>query len=139
LIELVTRNRVTRLFVDGIGGFERAATHRARLIEFFTTVTNRLRAIGVTTMFTWETREILDSGVRAPADQLSAMFDNIILMRQVETDYDLKRTIAIQKMRDSAFDSNTHILAITSKGLQVGLKLGAPAGAGPATVNLGGS
>lgn len=138
MLGLVARHRVTRLFVDGIGGFERAATHRARLVEFFTTLTNRLRAMGVTTLFTWEMRQIIDEDVTAPTDQLSAMFDNIILLRQVVQDQDLNRTIAIQKMRDSAFVGNTRLLEITSNGLRVGPKLGAPAGSKLAE-HLGGS
>lgn len=124
LLQLVGRHRVTRLFIDGIGGFERAATHRARLVEFFTTLTNRLRAIGVTTVFTWELRQIVDQDVTAPAEQLSAMFDNVILLRHMAQDNDLKRTIAVQKMRDSDFMPNTRILEITDKGLRVGPKLG---------------
>lgn len=139
LMEHVERRRVTRLFVDGIGGFERAATHRARLIEFFTTITNRLRAIGVTTIFTWEMREIVDRDVTAPADQLSAMFDNVILLRQVLQDHDLKRTIAVQKMRDSNFVPNTRILDITSKGLRIGAKLGTSTRTSTGVDSIGGS
>ncbi|AOB33565.1 serine/threonine protein kinase [Bordetella sp. H567] len=139
LLDQVCHHGVTRLFVDGIGGFERAATHRPRLVEFFTTLTNRLRAIGVTSIFTWEMREIIDESVVAPTDQLSAMFDNVILLRQIVQDHDLKRTITIQKMRDSAFVANTRLLEITSKGLRVGPKLGAPAETNPSAENLGGS
>uniref|UniRef100_UPI0039EFA90F ATPase domain-containing protein n=1 Tax=Bordetella sputigena TaxID=1416810 RepID=UPI0039EFA90F len=139
LLEHVGRHKVTRLFIDGIGGFERAATHRARLVEFFTTLTNRLRAIGVTTVFTWELREIIDQDVTAPAEQLSAMFDNVILLRQVMHDNDLRRTIAVQKMRDSDFVASTRLLEITSKGLRVGPKLGPSPRTSTSAATFGGS
>jgi circadian clock protein KaiC len=139
VIDRVTRHGVRRVFIDGIGGFERAATQRARLVEFFSTLTNRLRGLGVTTMFTWELREILDREVTSPSEQLSAMFDNVILLRQIEQDHDLIRTIAVQKMRDSVFDSSTRMLEITSNGLRIGARLGFSGTAHPSTGNFSGS
>jgi circadian clock protein KaiC len=139
LLDRVTRHGATRVFIDGIGGFDRAVTQRARLVEFFATITNRLRALGVTTVFTWESREIIDRDITAPSDQFSAMFDNVILLRQIELDHDLKRTIAVQKMRDSAFVASTRLLDITSKGLRVGARLGSVGQAGASTDNCGGS
>jgi circadian clock protein KaiC len=139
LLDAVERHRAARVFIDGVGGFERAATERARLVEFFATITSRLRALNVTGIFTWELRQILERDVTAPSDELSAMFDNVILLRQVEQDHDLKRTIAVQKMRDSAFLPSTRVLDITSKGLRVGARLGSSAKPGPSTGNHGGS
>ncbi|WP_415830387.1 ATPase domain-containing protein [Bordetella flabilis] len=139
LLDDVSRHGAKRVFIDGIGGFERAATQRARLVEFFATLTNRLRDMGVTTMFTWELREILDREVTSPSEQLSAMFDNVILLRQIERDHDLIRTIAVQKMRDSAFDSSTRVLEITSKGLRIGARLGFSGTAQPSSGNFSGS
>ncbi|WP_094843256.1 ATPase domain-containing protein [Bordetella genomosp. 11] len=137
LLALVTRHRVTRLFIDGVGGFERAATHRSRLVEFFTALTNRLRATGVTTLVTWESREILDQSAKAPMEQLSGMFDNIVMMRRIETDHGPEGTIAIEKMRDSAFDSHTHILAITDSGLLIGPRWGEDRDTGDEAENPG--
>jgi circadian clock protein KaiC len=139
LLDHVTRHCVARVFIDGIGGFERAATERARLVEYFATITNRLRALGVTTVFTWELREIADKDITAPAEQLSAMFDNVILLRHLEQDYDLKRTISVHKMRDSAFVSGTRLLDIGSGGLRIGTRLGASATTNPSTDNFSGS
>lgn len=120
LLGHVTEYGVTRVFIDGIGGFERATTQPARLIEFFATLANRLRALGVTTVFTCEVREIIQNDLHAPSAHLSATFDNLILLRELEQDHDLKRTIAVQKMRDSAFVSSTRLLHITDHGLQIG-------------------
>src|SRR3546814_5032064 len=57
LLSHVAAHKVKRLFIDGLGGFERAALHRPRLMEFFAVLTARLRALGVTTMATWERSE----------------------------------------------------------------------------------
>eukprot|EP00913_Durusdinium_trenchii_P004188 g3880.t1 len=54
LLDAVRVRNVKRLFIDGLGGFERAAVYRPRLVEFFAALTNELRALGVTTIATWE-------------------------------------------------------------------------------------
>jgi circadian clock protein KaiC len=120
LIDAVTRHRAKRVFIDGLGGLERAATERERLVEFFSVLTRRLRELGVTSIFTWEWREIVDRSVTAPTQYMSALFDNVIILRHFEQEHDLTRTIAIEKMRDSAFDTRTYTLAITGHGIQVG-------------------
>lgn len=123
LLEWVTARNVRRLFIDGLGGFERAATHPPRLVEFFATLANRLREIGVTTVVTWELREIPSTHILAPPSaELSALIDNLILLRQLETDHTFQITVAVQKMRDSTFDKSTHHVDITSNGLMVGTR-----------------
>lgn len=132
LIDEVRARKARRLFIDGLGGFERAAVHPQRLVEFFAILTSHLRDLGVTTMATWETREIVGSDVTAPAGDISAILDNLILLRQFEEDHELLRTISIQKMRDSAFDAAARRLTITNQGLVIGERMGRGARA-PAT------
>jgi len=120
LLGWVAARKVRRLFIDGLGGFERAATHPSRLVEFFATLANQLRGLGVTTVMTWELREIPGSYMTTPSAELSAIIDNLILLRHLETDHTIQPTVAIQKMRDSTFDKSAHYLEFTEKGLIVG-------------------
>lgn len=119
LINEVRDRKISRLFIDGLGGFERAAVHRDRLIEFFAIFMNHLRALGVTTLASWETREIIGSNVYAPAGEISAVLDNLILLRQFEENDDLQRSISIQKMRESAFDTRSRRFLFTPSGLRI--------------------
>jgi circadian clock protein KaiC len=123
LLEHVVARNVRRLFIDGFGGFERATVHRHRLVEFFSILTGQLRRLGVTTVFTWELRETVETGTSLPSVELSGMIDNLVLLRQVEENHDFRRTIAIQKMRNSTFDTITHSLEFTNRGLSVGPRL----------------
>ncbi|WP_176597033.1 MULTISPECIES: RAD55 family ATPase [Sphingobium] len=123
LLEEVRDRGIKRLFIDGLGGFERAAVHRDRLIEFFAIFTNQLRTLGVTTLATWEVREIIGPNVTAPASDLSAVLDNLILLRQFEEHHDLQRSLSIQKMRDSAFDTAARHLSFAPSGLAIGDRL----------------
>lgn len=131
LIDEVRERGVKRLFIDGLGGFERAAVHRQRLIEFFAIFMNQLRALRVTTVATWELREIAGPNIYAPTGEISALLDNLILLRQFEENHELERSFSIQKMRESAFDTGAHRLEFSSSGLVIGDRLGASASPPP--------
>ncbi|EKU75618.1 ATPase domain-containing protein [Sphingobium yanoikuyae] len=116
---------IKRLFIDGFGGFERAAVNRPRLIEFFACLMDQLRADGVTTLATWEIRELVGSDVAAPAREISAILDNMILLRLFEEDNQLIRAVSVQKMRDSHFDTSVHAVDFAPNGLVLGEALSA--------------
>jgi circadian clock protein KaiC len=126
LINEVRDRKISRLFIDGLGGFERASVHRDRLTEFFAILMNHLRSLGVTTLASWETREIIGSNVYAPAGEISAVLDNLILLRQFEEHDELQRSISIQKMRESAFDTKARRFAFTPGGLRISEPLKKP-------------
>lgn len=126
LIDHVTAHGIKRLFIDGLGGFERAAVRRERLIEFFATLTGQLRTLGVTTVATWEIRELVGEDVSAPSAHLSALLDNMILLRQFEENHDLQRSLSIQKMRESAFDTRAYRLGFSPSGVVIGERQGTP-------------
>lgn len=128
LLDQVRARGIRRLFIDGLGAFERAATYLPRLPEFFSTLMAQLRAEGVTTLATWEVREMSGENIRAPTSDISAIIDNMILLRQFEEDHRLFRSISIQKMRDRDFDTATRHLAIAHGGLIVGNPIGAGTG-----------
>ena len=115
---------VKRLFIDGLGGFERASVYRPRLVEFFASLMDQLRASRVTTLATWEFREVVSSDVLAPTGDISAILDNMILLRLFEEDHRLIRSISVQKMRDSHFDAAARSIDFSPNGLVIGEALG---------------
>nr|WP_283771521.1 MULTISPECIES: ATPase domain-containing protein [unclassified Chelatococcus] len=123
LLAEVRRRKVKRLFIDGIGGFERAAIYRPRLVEFFTALSNELRALGVTTVATWELRDIFGPTVTAPGPEMSSLVDNLIMLRQVELKSHIKRVISVLKVRDSVFEAVMHEVFIGNQGLSVAFPL----------------
>lgn len=124
LLAQVRAGGIRRLFIDGLGAFERAATYLPRLPEFFSTLMGQLRDAGVTTVATWEVREMTGDVIRMPTNELSAFIDNMILLRQFEDDHRLFRSISIQKMRDRDFDTATRYVAIAHGGLVLGNPIG---------------
>jgi circadian clock protein KaiC len=119
LLAAVHRRGVKRLFLDGFGGFERSAIYPPRLVEFFTALTNELRAQNVTTLGTWELTDLFSRQILAPMPEISSMIDNLIALRFVDQQAQLRRLISIVKVRDSAFDPSFRQLAISSQGISL--------------------
>ncbi len=119
LLEAVSRRKVSRLFIDGFGGFVRAAVYPPRLVEFFAALTNELRALNVTTIATWEMHDLFSPTVTAPGHEISSMLDNLVLLRQVELNSELKRVLSVLKVRDSAYEARLFEFKIGNNGLEI--------------------
>ncbi|WP_414471366.1 ATPase domain-containing protein [Microvirga sp. M2] len=123
LLDAVRRRGVKRLFIDGLGGFQRAAVPPERLVEYLAALTNELRALGVTTLATWEMRDLFGSQITNPSPEFSGIIDNLFLLRQTELQSELRRVLAVIKVRDSAFDPRLYEVTITERGLAIGQRL----------------
>lgn len=119
LLEAVHRRKVRRLFIDGLQGFQKAAVEPARMDHFFTALSNELRVLGVTTLYSLEVPDILGPAIRIPLDDISSIAENMVLMRFMEVRSRLYRLISILKVRDSGFDPNLHEYVLTNEGLLI--------------------
>jgi circadian clock protein KaiC len=120
LLEAVRRRKVKRLFIDGLGGFLESATSPQRVSRFFSCLTNELRALGATTIFTMEVQDIVGHDVRVPIAGLSALVENLVFLRFVELNCSLHRLISVHKVRDAGHDSHLREFFITDKGVKTG-------------------
>jgi circadian clock protein KaiC len=103
LLDIVRTKTIKRLFIDGFVGFR--STHPSdRVSPVFSAVTDELFSLGVTTLISDETRELFIRDVAVPTANVSAIFHNILFMRQVEVDAELMRLLSVMKTRDSAAD-----------------------------------
>ena len=128
LLQRVQKNQVKRLVIDGLAGFEKSLSKPDRLTHFFKALTNELRGLGVTTLVTGETREYIEPQVKLPLRGLPGVVaENIILLRQLEIDSELRRAVAVIKTRESAHDQKVRELTIGDGGLHVGEPFGARA------------
>jgi circadian clock protein KaiC len=125
LLEAVERRKVKRLLVDGLSAMTSAAIHPERISRFFAVLANELRAQGVTTLYTAETREIWGSPAAFPVDGVSSLLENLLLLRYVELDSRVRRALSVVKMRDRAHDPFLREITITSRGMEIGAPFGA--------------
>ncbi|MDE1906415.1 MAG: serine/threonine protein kinase [Rhodospirillales bacterium] len=119
LLDAVKRSGVRRLVIDGINGFERAAVTPGRLVEFFASLTNELRALNVTTIMTWEVRNLFGNTGTSPLPDISALLDNLIVIRTEKKDSTTKRLISVLKLRNSAFSPSDFELEFSASGLSI--------------------
>ena len=93
LLGAVRERGVRRLFVDGLGGFIETAADPGRISSFFAALANELRAHGVTTIYTLETRDLVGSDVLMPVNGISSLVENMLLLRFVEHEARLRRLL----------------------------------------------
>jgi circadian clock protein KaiC len=123
ILEAVRLRGVKRLFIDGVDAFKQAAINVQRLGRFFSTLTAILRCEGVTTIFTAELAEIIggEHGLQFPA--VSAIAENILLLRYAELESRLYRTLAILKMRESGFEPYVYEFTLGAEGFRLGERM----------------
>ncbi|MCW2241477.1 ATPase domain-containing protein [Azospirillum canadense] len=119
LLDSVRRRGVRRLFVDGLGGLIESAIHPQRISRFLSVLTHELRALGATTVFSVETRDIVGPTVQVPIDGISSLVEGMMVLRYVEAQGRTHRVLSITKIRDSAIDPALQAFSITSAGLEV--------------------
>jgi circadian clock protein KaiC len=119
IINEVRRLKATRVLIDSLGAIARLAVKEDRLMEFFTALSNELRAMGVTVYGTWEMKDLFGADIHAPAPELSGITDNLFMMRYAELNAELKRVISILKVRDSGFDPTLREIVISNNGIDL--------------------
>jgi circadian clock protein KaiC len=117
LLKTVREVRAHRVFIDGMEGFERAADFPERMAHVYSAIAQELERLGVTTVYTTETRELFGRNIEVPITGLSAATQNIILMRHIEHRATMLRVMVILKVRDDAYDGRMREIQITEDGI----------------------
>jgi circadian clock protein KaiC len=116
LVSAVRERGAKRLFVDGIDALAGAAADRDRISHFFSALTNELRSHGVTALYTQELHALIEGDLKLPLESVSALVENVLLLRFLEEDARLARLFSVIKLRDSGHDDRTHELRIGPQG-----------------------
>ncbi|MES2742317.1 MAG: ATPase domain-containing protein [Pseudomonadota bacterium] len=126
VLQDVQARGVSRLFVDGLDGLRDIVMHVGRARSFLAAFVNELRCRDVTTFFTQELPYFGEA--RARLDMSASMlYENIILLRYVETGGLNHRQVNVLKLRDSHYDAGNHVLLIAESGMRIGAPLAVPA------------
>ncbi len=96
-----------------------AAADAERLPQFLAALSAALCKEGVTTLYTLEHPVLAQAG-GSVAGTLASAVQNIVVMRYVEMDSELRRAVAVLKVRDSSFDRRIRELDITPQGVRIG-------------------
>lgn len=121
LLETTRRRSVRRLFIDGLGGWQRAVAAAERLDLFLTALLSELQALEVTTMCSVELPALFSPTIELPRaiSGIADLADNLLFLRYVELESQLYRLLSILKMRESDYDRAIREFRITAQGIDV--------------------
>lgn len=119
LLAAIRARRPRRVFIDGLAGFVQRSTYPHRVQPFITAILSALRAAGVTTMCSSELRQLFGPELETPTPDVSALAENLIILRSVELRSRLHRFISALKVRDSGHDLALREFHITDRGVRI--------------------
>jgi circadian clock protein KaiC len=121
----IRRQKARRLVIDSLSGFELALapTFRGEFRESLYRMVAALTVLDVTVMMT---AEVEDSYVdlRFSPQGTAFLTDAIIMQRYIELDGEIRRIMAVVKVRGSAHRKDLRTFEITADGIVVGESLG---------------
>jgi circadian clock protein KaiC len=114
----IKQTGATRIAIDGVEGFRDSALRPERFGLFLNALMHQLREAAGTTLVTEELPLYADPG-HGRSVRVSALTENLVLLRYAETDAGLRRMISVVKQRESAHDTSLRELSISSEGIDV--------------------
>ncbi len=124
IIDAVQEMGVKRLVIDSLAGFEMALApgFRTDFRESLYRMIGALTRTGVTILSTVEVQETF-TGFTLSAYAISFLSDDILRLRYVSLDGQLRKMMVVIKMRRSAHSIDMREFEITSKGFVIGERL----------------
>jgi circadian clock protein KaiC len=121
ILEGVDRLGAKRVVIDSLSGFEvaLAPTFREDFRESLYRLVGTLTATGVTVFMTAEVSEAF-SEARFTTEKVSFITDEIFVQRYIELEGELRRVMAVIKMRGSDHSHEFRMYEVTAKGVLVG-------------------
>lgn len=120
IVSAIQKIKAKRVVIDSLAGFELALApgFRSDFRESLYRMIGVMTRLGVTVLSTIEIQEKFTSfGLSEYA--ISFLADNIIRFRYISTNSQLRKLVAIVKMRNSEHSNDLHEYYITSKGLSI--------------------
>lgn len=114
----VERRSSRIVMIDSISGYK-LSLHGGDLVRNLHALCKYLQSVGVTVILVIETASIVGD-FKATDSNLSYLADNIIFLRYLEIQGELRKAIGVLKKRMSDFDKRLREYEITRFGLQVG-------------------
>jgi circadian clock protein KaiC len=117
--EHIQRMGAKRVVIDSLSSLNLSIAAEGRGPELVYALVKTFRAMGVTSILTNETSQLLGT-TELGAHGLSAVADNIVMLRYAEVEARLARGISVLKVRGSGHDDRFRELTITGDMVEVG-------------------
>ena len=121
LLALVEEHGIRRVVIDALEDVRQAVIPRSRELNVIASLAGMLRERGVTSIVMHDIQRVVGVSFDMPMAELSGLMDNVLHLRYVEQKGELRRLIAVLKVRAHAHDHALRELHILEKkGLKVG-------------------
>jgi circadian clock protein KaiC len=119
IIDVLDQKGIRRLVIDSATELQRAIDP-IRQADFFAALIDELRARNITTLFTFDVPTVVGSDLTFANSPLAVLAENLILLRQVEANGRLERSLAVLKLRFGVADQAFHSYSIRPpQGIEV--------------------
>jgi circadian clock protein KaiC len=115
LSSLIAEKKPARLVIDSISAFEHI--YEKEMYPVTKRIVSLCHDNQITTIFTILTEQA--SGINLTTVGVSSLFENIIMLRYVEAEGRMKRSLLLFKMRATAHDESILEFTISEKGIEV--------------------
>ncbi len=115
------RDRPQRVAVDGLTHLMQAIDDESYLADYLGALLRLFSLYGVTSVFTLEVDKMFGS-FEIDSRRTLGLFDNLILLRYVELDGEIRRAIALLKLRGGDHDKAIQEYVISAAGIEVRTK-----------------
>ena len=116
--KIVDEIGVKRILIDSISGLKNAIPDPKQLKTYIFSLTKYFKNNNITSIFTYELPEITGD-VKIPDSGLPFIMDSIIIMKNLEIDGQIKRSISVLKMRESKADNTIKEIMISDSGFEI--------------------
>lgn len=116
----VERRRVRRVVIDSVAELELAVHDPQRFDDFLASLVGLLRGHEVTTLMTREITQLFGLQLTIASQGLSFIVDNIVLLRYIELQGQIRRALAVLKLRGSDHDKSLREFMISDGQILIG-------------------
>ena len=109
---------IKRILIDSISGLRNAIPDPKQLEIYIFSLIKYFKNNNITSIFTYELPEIVGE-VKIPDSGLPFIMDSIIIMKNIEIDAQIKKSISIFKMRGSKADNTIKEIIISDRGFEI--------------------
>ncbi|MCL7413319.1 MAG: hypothetical protein M8353_06845 [ANME-2 cluster archaeon] len=118
--DIIEELDVKRVVLDGVNNLRVALRDDLGLSEYISILSRYFSSRNIISVFTNETSELMGSST-ITGNRTSVVMDSIILLRYVEIQSEMKKTISVLKMRGSNHDKEIRELVINNNGIEIKL------------------
>lgn len=118
IMDMIEKNNVERFVIDSISSFESSVSDIQKYKDYLWAIAQELKRRHITTIFTVLNEDLFSPLVVTKA-QISFIADNIIVLRYVESDSNIKKAIGILKARGINHSRDLREYEITPNGISI--------------------